>query len=251
MRYYLTFDFVDRKDAARRMPFHPEPTGVYADPDGLIADWRRYAAKVHELFSARKMSTRRVDCPAMHCWGDATHPEVKELAATFAPRVAKHVTELSKILVDDREGGDRAAAAFLLAYAPDRPAVLRMLVSAFRDPDALVRNNAMRVAADVAHHHPELEVPIEPVLDMLDYPDTTDRNKSSAVLHYILKQPGKEHLRPLVRKRAGAILIAMLRLQQPNNHDFAYGILKILSGQDFGERAYAAWETWLASQNKR
>jgi len=37
----------------------------------------------------------------------------------------------------------------------------------------------------------------------------------------------------------------MLRLEQPNNHDYAYKILKAISGQELGERDYAAWESWL------
>ncbi len=51
----------------------------------------------------------------------------------------------------------------------------------------------------------------------------------------------------MVATRAGATLLAMLRLQQPNNHDFAYSILKRISGQSFGERDYAAWEAWLST----
>ena len=39
----------------------------------------------------------------------------------------------------------------------------------------------------------------------------------------------------------------MLRLGQPNNHDYAYRILKAISGQQFGERDYQAWETWLGT----
>jgi len=39
----------------------------------------------------------------------------------------------------------------------------------------------------------------------------------------------------------------MLRLRQPNNHDFAHSILKQISGRSFGDREYAAWEAWLAS----
>ena len=45
-----------------------------------------------------------------------------------------------------------------------------------------------------------------------------------------------------------ATLLAMLRLQQPNNHDFAYLILKAISGQSYGERDYSAWEAWLRAQ---
>jgi hypothetical protein len=39
-----------------------------------------------------------------------------------------------------------------------------------------------------------------------------------------------------------AKLIKLLRLLQPNNHSIAQSILKKVSGKDFGERNYKAWE---------
>ena len=43
----------------------------------------------------------------------------------------------------------------------------------------------------------------------------------------------------------GRELLELLRLEQPNNHDFAWSILKKVSGQSFGERDVAAWQRWL------
>jgi hypothetical protein len=37
---------------------------------------------------------------------------------------------------------------------------------------------------------------------------------------------------------------------QPNNHDFAYSILKAISGHGYGERDYAVWEKWFAGAIK-
>ncbi len=246
-KYYLALDFVDRVDAARRMPFLPAPTGTYQDPEGLIADWQGYESKVTELMGSGQMSPNRVNCPAFHCLGDHTNPAVKQLAARFAALVPAHVEELSAILRDDHDGRHRAAAAFLLAYSKDGPALVKLMVGAFRDRSALVRNNAMRVIAEVAFYHPELDVPIEPVLEALDYPATTDRNKAAAILDGLLKQPGAAARNLPVARRVGATLLAMLRLEQPNNHNFAYSILKTISGKSFGERDYAAWEAWLKS----
>jgi hypothetical protein len=41
--------------------------------------------------------------------------------------------------------------------------------------------------------------------------------------------------------------LKMLRLLQPNNHEYAHEILVVLAGQDFGARNYAAWENWHAA----
>jgi hypothetical protein len=40
--------------------------------------------------------------------------------------------------------------------------------------------------------------------------------------------------------------LRLLKLEQPNNHDPAYRILRTVSGENFGERDYAAWERWAA-----
>jgi len=50
------------------------------------------------------------------------------------------------------------------------------------DPGALARNDATRMLADVARHHPEVAVPLEPVLHALNGPTTADRNKGVAVV---------------------------------------------------------------------
>jgi hypothetical protein len=245
MKYYLTVDFVDRVDAARRMPFAPKPTGTYPDPDGLLGDWKTYESKVLELTQSRRMSAFRVECPAFHCLGDHTNVAVKDLATKFVARVPARFEELCAILRDDHEYNHRAAAAYLLAYSKDGPALVKVMLSAFRDSNQLVRNNAMRVISDIAFYHPELVIPLDPVLEALDYPMTTDRNKAAAILDGLLMQPGAAEQRRSVAIRAGSTLLAMLRLRQPNNHNFAHRILKKISGQGFGDRDYASWEKWL------
>lgn len=43
-------------------------------------------------------------------------------------------------------------------------------------------------------------------------------------------------------------LVEMLALKQPNNHDFAYRILKQVSGRDLGEHAVESWRAWLRTR---
>jgi hypothetical protein len=251
MKYYLTLDFVDRVDAARRMPFLPQPTGTCPDPAGLLADWSAYESKVVDLMGSKQMGSTRVECPAFHCLGDDTNPQVKRLADEFVARVPDHVAELAKILSDDHDGAHRAAAAFLLAYSKDGPALVELMVRAFRDSNAVVRNNAMRVVSDIAFYHAEIDVPLDPVIAALDYPATSDRNKAAAILDGLVERPGAVVNAPMIATRAGGTLLAMLRLEQPNNHNFAYRILKAISGQSFGERDYPAWEAWVQATARR
>jgi hypothetical protein len=91
-------------------------------------------------------------------------------------------------------------------------------------------------------------VPLDPILDALVFPATTDRNKASAVLAGLTRR--EEH-REAIAGRAGPVLLEMLRLQQPNNHDFAYMILTTISGKDYGERDYARWEAWVEKATEK
>jgi hypothetical protein len=110
-----------------------------------------------------------------------------------------------------------------------------------------VRNNVIRVFSDIAQLHRDLTLPVEKIVKILDYPETTDRNKASAVVLGIVADPTQlSRYKPLVMDQAVPIFLKTLRLQQPNNHDFAYMILRIVSGKDYGERDYAAWDRWYA-----
>jgi hypothetical protein len=85
-------------------------------------------------------------------------------------------------------------------------------------------------------------MPLAPILAALQFPSTTDRNKAGYVLVSLADRP--ENRAPILRT-VGSVLLDMLALQQPNNHDPAYQILRKLSGKDFGERDYSAWRAWL------
>ncbi|HUQ04844.1 MAG TPA: hypothetical protein VM261_20220 [Kofleriaceae bacterium] len=246
MKFYLTLDVVEQKDASRRMTFAPAPAGEHADPEGLIADWQAFEAKVFELMNAGTLSPKRVDCPAFHCFGDPAHEALCAWAAKFAERVPRHRDELVAILREDRREDFRGAAAYLLAYTHDGNELVRVLQPSIRDESSFVRNSVMRVLADIALHHPEIEIPLNPVLAALDFPTTTDRNKAAAVVAWTLEKRGvSAETRRSVIDHAGPTLLAMLRLQQPNNHDLAYTILKAVSGEAYGERDHTAWEAWL------
>ena len=99
--------------------------------------------------------------------------------------------------------------------------------------------------AEIALHHPEVDIPIEPVIEALRFPSTTDRNKAVATLHRLLERPDGAKLRGRVTLEAGSVLLAMLRLAQPNNHDYAHKVLMSISGQRYGDRDYTSWQAWL------
>ena len=216
LKSYLTVDFVDRADAARRMPFLPDPGGTYEDPDDLIADWRAYQTKRYELLQTEHTKFAGAACAAFHCLDENDHPELEPLTADFIERVPHHVEALTTILRDDSDPRYRAAAALLLAYSKDGPALIETMVPAFRDSSMQVRNNALRVIYYIAFHHPQLEVPLEPVLAALDYPTTLDRNKVASILKGLLQRPGAARLHDAIAqaRRAGSSGHASARAAQ-------------------------------------
>ena len=246
---YLTIDVVEPGDAARRMSFAKPPADAVAlaDPDGLLAKYAEYETKGFELLRHHEpiedaASTRDL----FHCPFGFAHPQLASYKAPLVDGARNHADELFAMVHRDRDPQHRAHAIFLLGFTSDGARLVREITPACRDESALVRNNAMRVFAEMAHHHPEVELPLAPVLDMLEFPETTDRNKAAAVLAALAK---KKELAPEIRRRGGKTLVAMLRLKQPNNHDWAFQILNALIDEKtrpFASDDYEGWEAWLA-----
>jgi hypothetical protein len=240
---YLTIDVVEREDAAARMAFSPKPVDALPDPGGLIALHEQYEQVGWELLRAGKLppdEAAHQEC--QHAVFGFAHEKLAPFKEPLLSGAEKHFDELVKVLHRDRDEQHRAAAAFLLAFSKQGARVAGELGPACKDPATGVRNNALRVYAEMSRYHPEVELPVDIVLDCLEFPTTTDRNKASAILAKLSEKP---ELRDRILARSGATLLAMLALQQPNNHDFAWIILKNLSHEDFGEHDVAAWQRWL------
>lgn len=241
---YVTVDVVEPQDAPKRMAFLPQPKGQFKDPDGLIALWDQYLQLGFELQHAGQFEYPQT-CPAWHCIYGFENLKLAPFLEKFKKLVPPNEKKLVRILKEDARPQFRGNAAFLLAHIKNGPAVVKYVLRSVRDPAEVVRNNSVRVLSNIAMKHPEIEIPIEPILQVLNFPATTDRNKAGYTL-VCLSQ--KQKNKKIILQSAGPILLDMLKLQQPNNHDPAYAIFKNISGQNFGERDYDAWEKWLQEQ---
>jgi hypothetical protein len=246
---YLTIDAVEQADMASRFRFRPDPQGSVPDPAGLIAAWKDYEATFFGLLQRHEISPKRVDCPAFHCMGGYQHDKLKPFGDRFVTEVPANEAQLIRVLEEDSAPENRGAAAYLLAHIKDGKKLVALMLPVLDDPGSLARNDAMRVLANVARFHPEIDVPLEPVLHAVNGPTTADRNKALAIVAGLLGRPdGARHHREVIQQ-AGPTLVKLLALEQPDNHDFAYQILKQVSGQDLGERDIAAWQHWLGEQH--
>ena len=82
----------------------------------------------------------------------------------------------------------------------------------------------MRVLGAVVDKHKVENLELKKITQALNYPYVTDRNKAAYVLLGIIKSNPETHFQ--VINESGKTLIELLKLKQPNNHDFAYQILK-------------------------
>ncbi len=244
---YVTVDVVEPADVAKRMSFLPQPQGTFADPDGLIALWDQYMQKGVELLQAGKLEIPQT-CPVWHCLYGFENPQLAPFFAPFNLLVPLHEKELVQILQQDSRAQFRENAAMLLAHLKNGKTLVKDMLSITRDSVGGVRNNATRVLWSVAQNHPEIKIPVEPLLEVLNFPDATDRNKASFALAPLALK--KENQKVIVQS-AGRLLIDMLKLKQPNNREGAYMILMNLSDEKFGEQDVQAWEAWLLNHGMR
>lgn len=243
-RIHVMIDVVTERDRARRMPFRAAPTGRFEDPGGLLAAWREYQQKV--IAGAYAGASLAVgDCPVLHCMASFAAPELAPYLERFNAGAREHEQTLYAIAADSGDSAQRAAALFVLAHTRDARRLLPVLGGAIHDRDSEVRNNAMRVLIHLANDRPELDFPVDALIAALDFPSASDRNKAGYALAALARQA---RYRDAIRTKAVPTLLRMLRLQQPNNHIPAYEILKLVSGESFGDRDYAAWERWAAAR---
>lgn len=245
---YFTFDLVDKKDKARLSHFTKQPTQSFYDPDNLIATWQAYEKMGFDYFLRTKKGPAIKNCPAFHCLYGFDTPMFQPYKKIFMSKVPNAKNQLIVILRSDKDEKKRAAAAFLLAHIKDGNELIQILVPSMRDPSSAVRNDVMRVLAETLTKVTNADFPIDNAIEALDYPSTVDRNKSLYILFSLSSQP--RYARYIVR-HAKSQLMDELKMSQRNVHGLAYSILKIISGKNYGERDYQAWDLWLKSCNKK
>ena len=239
----LAFDVVDRADSAQRLHFAPAPMGHVDDPGGVLAAWQDYQDKAMQLIQNRELSPVTSSCPALHCILGFEHPKLAPYLAVFN-RAARDPVPLVRVLRSDSVPDRRAAAVFVLAHMQDPARLVSILTPALDDPSSVVRNNVLRVFWQVALRDSVPALPMDAVLARLDDPESDVRNKAALVTAAAAQ---REEFRAAIL-RGGARLLSLLRLNQPNNHEPAWQALQAVSGRDFGDRDYDAWDRWWAAQ---
>jgi hypothetical protein len=171
-----------QETGATPLVFRDPPKGTVRLPDDVV----KAGAEFEDALMA---AVERGDTEEDYSTGHALmhDPVSRAIQERFVDQAARLGTELAKVLRESADADQRALAAQVLAYSPDKPKVVPLLVDALKDPAGNVRNNAMRalyVMASYASRTPDtgIHVPAEPFVDLLNSPFWTDRNKASLAL---------------------------------------------------------------------
>jgi hypothetical protein len=245
-RVDFTIDLVEPQDVPRRMPFRRAPTENISDPDGLLGQWTQYERTAFPLAMAGKLE-KGDECPVWHCAYTFSDPALVPYLEVFNRGALKHKEALSRIAVEDADQGHRKIALYLLVHAGDATHLVQIIERAMLDPRSEVRNAALRILMMMIPRVPQLRYPVADLVRALDFPATTDRNKAGWALVELARD---EETRSYIRAHALPTLLKNLRLEQPINHEPAYELLKLVSGESFGDRDYKAWQTWVAQASR-
>jgi hypothetical protein len=199
------------------------------------------------LYTENKLGEKDTDakyCPVYHCTMNFLHPRLKPYLSLFNQGIIKEKTLILNTLKNDIDSERRGAAVFLVGHLNDPHEIISLLLPYVQDKDLSVRNNSMRVIGKTMRKAKIYDIDLKPFLALLHSPSTLDRNKSLYVLYAAAELPAAKKI---IAQQSGDILLQLLQLKQPNNHDLAYKILKRLSGKKWGDQDFRAWKQWLAS----
>ena len=217
----------------------PAPTGIVAVPDEVL--------KAEEEFSAALQdAVERGQADEDHSEGHALmrDPRARAAQERFIDLASLYGDSLRSVLRESRFPLQRALAAQVLGYLPDKARAIDALAPALSDASAAVRNDAARalwIIASYARDDAELRarIPVEPLIGMLHSVDWTDRNKASLVL-MALTAARDSTLLALLNDGARAELEEMAAWR--TQHGLApFVILGRIDGRDDRE-TFAAWQ---------
>ena len=114
-------------------------------------------------------------------------PDARDLQLQFAEFAGAHLPLLRDVLRDSDDAEQRAIAATLIGYAPNKKDVLNDLEYALQDPEEAVRANGLRslnAIAVLARLQPQLGTHVSPtwIVEMLNSIVLSDRTRAADVL---------------------------------------------------------------------
>ncbi|CAM4499598.1 MAG: hypothetical protein LEGION0403_FIIPPAGN_02544 [Legionella sp.] len=244
---FATLDIVKANEAYRipkkKRTIEQTKTVSNLSIKNLFRIWRDYDQQKIQLLKKNKLDFSKTSCPVLHCTWGFDKEDIKSVLPHLQKGVAQNKQALINIIKNGADDNDRGDAIFILAHDDNYQEIANLLINFTDDTSDLIRNNVMRVLGAIVDKHKIEDLELRRITQALNYPYVTDRNKASYVLFGIIKSNPKTHSQ--VIKASGNILIELLKLKQPNNHDYAYNMLKALSHKNYDEHDFERWSKWI------
>ena len=195
---------------SRRFAFRSEPAGQVALPDEITEAYEHF---LEALQAAAQRGSMAEDLTEGHpLMADLASRAYQKQFVTFA---RDNLKVLRDVLRNGSDPEQRAIAAAIINYAPDKTAVLDDLQYAMQDPDEAVRANAMRAVnaiAVLADKRPDLglRIPSTWFVEMLNSIALSDRTRAAAALVNLTDKDAKATLEQ-IRARALPSVVEMAR----------------------------------------
>ena len=191
---------------ARHFAFRSPPVGDAALPAEASDAYQRMVSAMTE--AGRRGSTAE-DLTQGHAL--AADPDVREIERSFTPYAKEHLDLLRQVLRNSGDEEQRAMAATIIAYAPDKTKVIGDLEYALQDPDEAVRANAMKALGAIAVlgvRQPDLEIRISPTwfVEMLNSIVLSDRVKAATALVSLTEKDGAAAIGQIRERALGSVL---------------------------------------------
>jgi hypothetical protein len=230
---------------APHFDFHSPPESAVSLPDEVTGAHTRFLAAYEA--SARSGETRE-DLTRGHAL--SADPDVRTLQESFPSLAESNFAKLREVLRESAYPDQRAAAASIIGYAPDKRAAANDLQYALQDSDESVRRNAMRALAAMAvfaARNPEAGISISPtwLIEMLNSISWGDRTRSAGLLVTLTdgRPPG---VLDQIRQRALAPVMEMARWNSLTHALPAF----VLAGRIAGLTEAAIQDAWGKGQRE-
>jgi hypothetical protein len=167
---------------APHLAFHSPPSGDAVLPDDVAEIYHQFLDAVRD--AAHRGSTAE-DLTSGHSL--MADPAARLLQFQFADFAGAHLPLLQDVLRDSGDEEQRAMAATIIGYAPNKKDVVNDLENAMQDPGESVRSNALRALNAIAvleRLQPRLRIQVSPTwfVEMLNSIVLSDRTRAANAL---------------------------------------------------------------------
>jgi hypothetical protein len=186
------------------------PAGSVLLPDEILDAYHGFIAALESAAAKGKTSE---DLTGGHAL--SVDPDTRKFEERFLVIAAANLPLLREVIQNSADEEHRAAASYIMGYAPRKAEVVNDLQAAMQDPDPAVRSNAMRAlkaVAVLAVREPSsgIRVPATWFIEMLNSILVSDRYRAALALETLTEKRPESEMAQL-RTRALASVAEMAR----------------------------------------